>query len=108
MILIGLHDKGQITARGASVRSIRMVEVYRSEGDVVRVTVDPTDWLDVGTLSTITLGGAAQTITNGKATFNLAVSDGTDQEIAVTATNGRRRSFVIRFVSDTVAPEPYG
>ena len=107
MILIGLHDKSQITTRGASVRSIRKVEAFRSEGDVVLVTVDPTDWLQGNTLSAITLGGTAQTITSGKATISFTAADEAEYEIVVTASNGRKRSFVLRFVTDTVAPESY-
>lgn len=107
MILISLHDKGQITCRGASVRSIRAIEVYRSEGDTVSVTVDPTDWLEGEVLSSITKDGASQTLASGKATFQLSAADQAEYEIAANSASGRKRSFVIRFKTDTIAPEQY-
>lgn len=107
MILIGLHDKGQITCRGASVRSIRAIEIYRSESDSVSVTVDPADWLEGETLSSITKDGAAQTLASGKATFQISAADQTEYKIAANSASGRKRSFVIQFKTDTIAPEQY-
>jgi len=97
MIHIGLHEHDVIAVYGANRMGRSTVLVPCEHSDVRRFTVTATDWLDTGaTLSSLTVDGAAQTITDGTATFSLTASSREVFELIATASNGRKFTFDIR------------